>query len=110
MKRWLPTLVDTDAVQKLPKRKAALELQDGKRGFFWGLLIREKRSDLVISLYVLLFNIPGLVFFFLWLFVWGHDSDLQNAAVPVLTSLSLTIGFVGLLYSNGHHEREATVY
>jgi hypothetical protein len=103
MKRWAPGLVDTDAVDMLPKRQSSLELRDGKRDVFWGLLIREARSDFIVSLYVLLFNLPGLVFFFLWLFLWNHDSDLQNAAVPVLTSLSLTIGFVGFLY---HKELE----
>lgn len=99
MKQWNITLDDTDAIEALPKLKTAIELEDGKRELFWGLLVKEKRSDLMVLIYMTIFNIPSLLFFFLWLFLWGHDSDLQNASVPALTSMSLTIGFVGWLYS-----------
>jgi hypothetical protein len=102
----IPTPADTDAVSMLPKRKAALEMEDGKREKYWGLLVREKRSDFMILTYVVLFNVPGLVFFFMWLFPWGHASDLQNASVPSLTTLSLTVGLVGWLYNSpGSHVR-----
>jgi hypothetical protein len=99
MRRWAPSLADAEVIKALPKRKTALEMQDGKRAIFWGLIVREKRSDLIVLIYVVLCNIPGLLFFFLWLLYWGHDSDLQNASVPALTSLSITIGFVAWLYS-----------
>jgi hypothetical protein len=36
-----------------------------------------------------------VIFFFLWLYQWGHGSDMQGASVPVNLSLSLTMGFLG---------------
>lgn len=93
----LRILEQTDAIKVLPKRKEALEMEDGKREFFWSLLLRERRSVPLVLAYVCLFNAPGVVFFLLRLFQWQHTSDLQNASVPVLTSLTLTIGFVGWL-------------
>lgn len=97
MRRWLPGKFDSEATKALPKRKVPLEMQDGKREFFWGLLVRERRSGALVLAYVCLFNVPGLVFFFLWLFRWGHGGDLQNASVPPTVSLSLTFGFVAWL-------------
>jgi hypothetical protein len=99
-RRYLSTTpADTDAVSVLPKRTAALELEDGKREIFWGLLVKERRSDFVIFVYAMLFNIPGVVFFFMWLFLWDHASDLQNAIVPQGFSLTLTVGLATWLYS-----------
>jgi hypothetical protein len=33
--------------------------------------------------------LPPLIFWFLWLFQWGHSGDLQNASVPFLSALGL---------------------
>lgn len=62
--------------------------------------MRELRSAAVVLAHLALFNVPGVIFFFLWLFHWGHGSDLQNAAVLPMVSLSLTFGFVGWLFRN----------
>ncbi|KAK5164332.1 uncharacterized protein LTR77_010028 [Saxophila tyrrhenica] len=100
MLRWPPGLLDEEAVKFFPKRKMALEMEDGKREYFWGLQVRERRSGTVVFAYICFFNLPGTIFFFLWLFYWGHASDLQNASVPPLASLSMTLGFVGWLFQN----------
>nr|POF02944.1 hypothetical protein CFP56_78927 [Quercus suber] len=89
--------VNTTAIESLPKRKQELEMHDGKREIFWGIYARERRCFAWMLGYVFLCNLPGLLFFFLWLFQWEHASDLQNVAVPVGLSLSLTISFVGSL-------------
>ena len=39
-RRWLRCLNDAEAIKALPKRKVALEMEDGKRELFWGLLVR----------------------------------------------------------------------
>ena len=100
MRRWLRCLYDKEAIKALPKRRMALEMEDGKRELFWGLLVRERRSGAILFAYICLFNLPGVVFFFLWLFYWGHGSDLQNASVPSLTSLSLPIGFASWVFQS----------
>lgn len=98
MRRWLPGLYDKEAIRALPKRKTALEMEDGKRELFWGLLVKEQRSAAMVLAYLVLCNTPSVIFFFLWLFEWGHVSDLQNASVPPMISLSLTLGFVGWIF------------
>jgi hypothetical protein len=41
---------------------------------------------------------PAVIFFFQWLYEWGHGIDLKGAAVPAQLSLSLTLGYLSLLY------------
>ena len=88
------------AIARLPKRKTPLNMHDGNRELFWGIYARERRSIARVLAYGTLANVPGIVFFFLWLFRWDHASDLQNAAVPVGMSLSLTMLFVALLFES----------
>jgi hypothetical protein len=106
-KRWFayPNFANTGsstvsrtALDAVPKRTRELKKEDGKRELFYGLYAREARSALRVVVYISLCNVPGLVFFFLWLCQWGHGSDLQGAAVLVNFSLSLTLGFLGWLY------------
>jgi hypothetical protein len=59
---------DQEAIKVLPKRRMALEMQDGKREYFWGLLVRERRSSTILFAYIYLFNLLSVIFFFLWLF------------------------------------------
>lgn len=99
--RRLFSQLNTSAIQSLPKRKQELETHDGKREVFWGIYARERRCFAWVLGYGCLCNLPGVIFFFLWLFRWGHVSDLQNASVPVGLSLSLTIFLVGLLFADG---------
>ena len=78
-------------------------MQNGVRETFWGVYARERRSAARVSIYGLLANSPGIVFF-LWLFQWKHESDLQNGTVPVGLSLSLTMLFVAFVYETRERE------
>ncbi|KAF2164064.1 hypothetical protein M409DRAFT_56787 [Zasmidium cellare ATCC 36951] len=86
-----------DAIALLPKRAKCLEMDDGKRELFWGLYARERRGFAWVLAYGLLCNIPAIIFFFLWLFRWGHGADLQNASVPLTMSISLSLFFLAML-------------
>ena len=106
-KRWFatsyftttgPSVASRTALDAVPKRKSELNKEDGKRELFYGLYAKEARSAFRVVMYISLCNIPGVLFFFLWLYQWGHGSDLQGASVPVNLSLSLTLGFLGWLY------------
>lgn len=88
------------ALQSLPKKIQTVEIEDGERETFWGIYARERREFIWVFAYICLCNLPGVLFFFLWLFPWGHISDIQNAAVPIQLSLSLSICFVALLYES----------
>jgi len=96
----LKGLPDASSVQHLPKKTSQLHENDGSRELFWGLYAVERRAFAWVFAYGCLCNAPGAIFFFLWLFRWGHAADLQNASVPVQLSLSLTICFVALLYDS----------
>ena len=89
---------DKEALEAVPKRVVKLDMENGKREHFYGLYAKEARSALRVAIYVAICNLPGFVFFFLWLYQWKHGSDLQGAAVPAELSLSLTVGFIGVLY------------
>ena len=93
-----PSIASRTALDAVPKRKSELNKEDGKRELFYGLYAKEARSAFRVVMYISLCNIPGVLFFFLWLYQWGHGSDLQGASVPVNLSLSLTLGFLGWLY------------
>jgi len=90
--------VSRTALDAVPKRTSELKKEDGRREHFYGLYAKEARSAFRVVIYICLCNFPGAVFFFLWLYQWGHGSDLQGAAVLVNLSLSLTIGFLGWMY------------
>jgi hypothetical protein len=106
-KRWFttsyftssgPSVASRTALDAVPKRTTELNKEDGKRELFYGLYAKEARSAFRVVMYISLCNLPGVILFFLWLFQWGHGSDLQGAAVAVNLSLSLTMGFLGWLY------------
>lgn len=92
------SMVDSEAFEAVPKRLVKLDMENGKREHFYGLYAREARSALRVAIYIALCNAPGVLFFFLWLYQWKHGSDLQGAAVPVQLSMSLTAGYLGVLY------------
>lgn len=96
--RWNLCINDCYAIARLPKKKAALEMNDGKREEFFGLYVRERRSDAMVRIYVSLANVPGIVFFFLWLFRWDHGSNLSDAVVPLTVSLTCTLSILACMY------------
>ncbi|SMR59383.1 unnamed protein product [Zymoseptoria tritici ST99CH_1E4] len=55
-------------IEQMPKKKRRVLLDTGHPETFWGLLAVERRSFAFLLAYILLFNSPGFIFFFLWLF------------------------------------------
>ncbi|KAI5366686.1 hypothetical protein Slin14017_G043260 [Septoria linicola] len=88
------------SIQVLPKRLSELHFDDGNREAFWGLYAIERISFAWVAAYFCLVNAPSVVYFFLWLFYWRHDSDVQGASVPVSLSLTLTAMFIGLVLAS----------
>jgi hypothetical protein len=86
------------ALDAVPKRLVRINMDDGVDQHFYGLYAKEQRSFLRVAIYACLCNLPGVIFFFLWLFQWQHVSDLQNASVPLTLSLSLTLGFAAVVF------------
>lgn len=87
-----------EALEAVPKRHTQVNMDDGLTELFYGLYAKERRSFVRVAVYACLCNLPGVVFFFLWLFHWGHGADLQNASVPLTLSLSLTLGFAAVVF------------
>jgi len=59
------------------------------RDFFWGIIAKERISFFTVAFYHIIVLLPPFVFWFSWLFLWGHSGDLQNASVPFLSALGL---------------------
>jgi hypothetical protein len=91
---------DDSVLKALPKRIEELEMQDGKREDFWGIYAKERRCFGWVAAYAIMANAPGVIFFFLWLFQWGHESDLQGASVPVMISLSLSLTLISAVLAD----------
>lgn len=85
---------DRDAVDRIPQKKELVSISGQKRQQFYGIVAREKKSGAKMMLYILVSSVPGTIFFFLWIFQWGHDS-LQDATVLLMLSYTL----LGLLYA-----------
>lgn len=89
-----PCNTERDAVDRIPQRKESLDSHERQRYEFWGLIAREKKSALRLVIYVFFSSVPGLIFFFLWLFQWHHE-NLQDASVLLMISFTL----LGLVYA-----------
>lgn len=92
------SLVEREAFDTAPKRVVKLDMQNGRREKFYGLYAKEARCALRVAIHMAVCCLPGVIFFFLWLYQWGHSADLQGAAVPVQLSLTLVAGYLGVLY------------
>jgi hypothetical protein len=77
------------ALNSLPKRTQQVVMEDGECETFYRLLAIERRCRYRVVLYMILLNLVWLIFPPLWIFVWGHPSDLQNAFTPLQVALSL---------------------
>ncbi|MCJ1383430.1 hypothetical protein MMC17_006544 [Xylographa soralifera] len=78
-----------EALARIPKNVFPLEEEGHGREYFWGIHAVEQVSFLVVMVYHILLLFPPLVFWFLWLFAWGHEGDLQNAAIPFMAAVTL---------------------
>ena len=82
----------------MPKRLWPLEIGGNARETFWGLYVVENISFLRVAVFHAVVIVPAVVFWFLWLFYWGHGGDLQNASVPFLCALGVVSLFWYPLY------------
>lgn len=76
-------------------------MSDDQTVLFWGIYAKEKRWAIWVFAYIFLFNVPWILFAFLWMFPWGHRADLQNGFVPLGISITLTMGFLALMVASG---------
>ena len=84
--------VSQAATVRIPKRNSRL---DGyARQYFWGLYAVEISSFFRFMVYLTLALALPLTFWFLWLFYWKRQADLQNASVPFFA----VVTFVSLLW------------
>ena len=95
---WKPCQHSLGAVDRLPKRVRPLELGGDAREIFWGLYVVEHICFYRVAAFHTIVIMPALVFWFLWLFYWGHSGDLQNASVPFLCALGIISLFWYPLY------------
>jgi hypothetical protein len=77
------------ALDTLPKRTQPIVMEDGDCETLYGLLAIERRCRYRVVLYLILLNLVWFIFPPLWIFVWGHPSDLQNAFTPLQVALSV---------------------
>jgi hypothetical protein len=84
-----PCRLKKDALDRIPKCDRSVIEEGDQREIFWGLLAVEQISFAMVAMYHFLILAPTFVFWMLWLFVWGHRSDLQNASVPFLSTIPL---------------------
>ncbi|CRK25377.1 hypothetical protein BN1723_003282 [Verticillium longisporum] len=88
---------DRADVGSFPLRRHGLQVEDTKKEYFWGIYVVTRVSNTRVAVYSSLCCLPGLVFFFLWMFSWGHSGDLQNASVPLCISLALLVVFLSFV-------------
>lgn len=90
--RHTPT-TSNKAIQSIPRRETALDVNIDHSEIFWGLHVKEKFSILAIVVYNLIAMTPSLAFFFWWIF-GSKEKDLSNGSVPA----TLTLTGLGLLW------------
>ncbi|KAF2874401.1 hypothetical protein BDV95DRAFT_604585 [Massariosphaeria phaeospora] len=78
-----------ELLEFLPKKLSMLDERSDQREMFWGLYVRQAVCFRWILFYNLVCMLPLIWFFLMWMFVWGHDGDLQNAFMPMSIMLAL---------------------
>lgn len=84
-----------EILELLPKKLSQLDESSEQREFFWGIYAREVVCLWWVLFYNMLCMLPLMWFFFMWLFPWGHASDLQDASVPI----TMMIGMLSVFWS-----------
>ncbi|KAI0865905.1 hypothetical protein F4860DRAFT_460710 [Xylaria cubensis] len=84
----------TDTVSRIPQRFWNFNKRANQRENFWGIYVRERRSALMMGLYIVLSLAPFIGFCFLYSFgiITG---DVQNATTPLALSLTALGLFFG---------------
>jgi hypothetical protein len=72
-----------------------LDENSEERKSFWGIYAREIVCLRWVLFYNLVCMLPLLWFFFMWIFPWGHRSDLQDASVLI----TMMIGMLSVFWS-----------
>ncbi|MCJ1388309.1 hypothetical protein MMC18_001155 [Xylographa bjoerkii] len=85
----IPCRPSQEAVARIPKKVFPLEEEGHGHEYFWGIHAVERISFLVVMIYHTLLLLPPLVFWFLWLFAWVHEGDIQNAAIPFMAAVTM---------------------
>lgn len=67
--------LNSDALRAVPKRIEQLEMDRGRREYFYGILAVEQLCMIRVAVYLFLCNILSVAFF-VWLLVFEHGSDL----------------------------------
>jgi hypothetical protein len=89
-----------DRLDRIPKRVEPFELETQGQEDAWGLHAVEFISAVRVVLYHILALLGPLIFWYLWLWYWNHEADLQNASVPFFSMISLLSLFWALLKGN----------
>ncbi|PVH88843.1 hypothetical protein DL98DRAFT_158071 [Cadophora sp. DSE1049] len=88
------------ALERIPKRKEALELKVGTREQAWGLLTQYSISALLLLVYLIICFVPFVGFWVCWQI--KHPDDLQNASTPLMVFATLLcVWFASLVYLKG---------
>ncbi|KAK0110693.1 hypothetical protein ONS96_002294 [Cadophora gregata f. sp. sojae] len=88
------------ALERIPKRKEALELKVGTREQAWGLLTQYSISALLLLVYLIMCFTPFVGFWAWWQV--RHPDDLQNASTPLMVFATLLcVWFASLVYLKG---------
>lgn len=78
-----------DLLQKIPRRKEEWNTGEDSLGYAWGLTAFDLPCFAGFVTYMVLSLVAPSVFWGLWLSIWNHEADLQNAAVPTGIVLGL---------------------
>jgi hypothetical protein len=78
-----------EIIDLLPKKLTRLDIGSDKKEQFWGLYARQEIQFCRVLVYNVMCISPMGWFFFMWLFVWGHDGDLQGASAPLMVMMAL---------------------
>jgi hypothetical protein len=77
------------SLRLIPKKKTEWDIYENYRGEAWGLTPFELPCFIGFMAYFVLSVIVPIIFWALWLSIWNHKADLQNASVPALVTLAL---------------------
>lgn len=86
----------SDTVDRIPQRFWNFDKRASQREDFWGIYVREKRSAVMMALYMVLSVLPFVGFCLLYTFGVVRG-DVQNAATPLALSLTMLAGLLGAI-------------
>jgi hypothetical protein len=91
----------SDSVHRIPQRFLNFNKKLHTREWFWGILVRERRSAAMTALYIIVMMSPSLAFCVLYL-LGIVEGDVQNATTPLVVSMTA----LGLFLASMIKERD----